>query len=121
RRANRLGDRRDRGILRSNCFLLFLVLLLLLLLTFQRTRKRKRKKRFSDATQGGLVARLHVPLELDLEHAFLFATVESQNAVGRNLPDRFAELEIILVFEPLRVLKFLVLGRRQLAGFPEDG
>ena len=40
-------------------------------------------------------------LELDLERAFLVASVDRQHAMGRNLRDRLGIVEVIAIFQPL--------------------
>ena len=53
---------------------------------------------------------LEVEFEADLESVFLFAAVESENAMGGNLPDGLGEFEVILVLQPLPLGKLVALG-----------
>ena len=55
-----------------------------------------------------------------LEGVFLLGAVQGQDAVRRDLPQPFAEIEVILVLQPLPLRELLTLGRADLALLPQE-
>ena len=79
------------------------------------------RQRQRQAFQGDALAGGGIPLELHRQGVFLLAAVDGQDAVRRDVADRLAELEVILVIQPLPFGEFLALGGTELAGVPQDG